>query len=147
MTTATATQTVTCRLAQPEEGPVIGELVRRNAGASWDWINWDTIGMNWLIAEMDGTPVGCMMFSLGNPIARTDMLSVDPSLSKRKRAVIARDLGYMAWAICRDRGAQAVLMMIEWSKENEWIRIAMRRGAMPYAEGVLLVKPVKGGQS
>jgi len=147
MATATYTKTVHCRLALPEEGPLVHGLIQRNVGEAWDWINWDSIGMNWLIAEMDGVPVGCMMFSLGNPIARADMLSVDPSLSKRNRALVARDLAYTAWGICRDRGAQAVLMMIEWSKENEWIRIAMRRGAIPYGEGVFLVKPIRGKQS
>ena len=139
---ATATQTITCRLAQPDEGPVVKALIQAKAGAAWDWIDWAAIGPQWLIAEYAGRPIGCMMFSVGTPIARADLLSVDPTLPKRQRAIAARDLAYMAWDICRRYGAQAVLMMIERSPENQWLNIAMRRGAVPYGEGVFLVKPL-----
>jgi hypothetical protein len=143
MTTATGTKTITCRLAQPDEGPLVKALIQLNAGAAWDWIDWLNIGPQWLIGEVDGVPSGCMMFSVGVPIARADMLSVNPALPKRQRAILARDLAYAAWAICQERGAQAVLMMIEWSLSNEFVRVAMKRGAVPYGEGVFLVKPVK----
>lgn len=142
----TTQQLVTCRLAQPHEGLVIRDLLRLNAGAAWDWLDWNGLSDNWLLAEVGGVPKGCIMLSRGIPVARVDMLSVDPSLPKRRRAVIARDLAYRAWALCAEAGASAILMMIEWSRDHEWMRVAQHRGAVPYAEGVFLVKPIKRGQ-
>lgn len=144
MTTATTT-VMACRLAYPDEGPLVKDLIHRNAGAAWDWMDWSSISQNWLIAEYEGTPCGCIMFSPGVPVARVDMLSVDPTLPRKVRALAARDLAYDAWDRCARGGAQAVLMMIEWSTDNQWMTIAQHRGAVPYGEGVMLVKPVQRG--
>lgn len=141
MTTATSTKTVTCRLAQADEGPLLQRLMRQAAGPLWDWLDWSRISPGWLIAEYQGEPVGCIMVLVGAPFCRIEMLCIVPSVSKRLRSMIARELVYTALAVGQAQGSTAATAMVGWSND-QWLKIWQRRGAIPYAEGVFLVKPL-----
>lgn len=121
---------------------MIRDLLRLTRGASWDWLDWGDIGNNWLLAEHDGTVVGCIMMNYGKPFCRLEFLNLAPTLTKRIRALAVRDLVNTAFAVCKAMGSQCAMSVIEWSTENQWMHILQRRGSIPCAEGVLLVKPL-----
>lgn len=134
---------ITCRLAKDNEGELVHSLIQCSVGSIWDWIDWtQSIGASWIIGEVNGIPQGCIQVSPGFPLGRVDMLSINPHLPKRYRALLARDLGYAAWNVCRHAGSQGIMSMIEASSENDWLVIAIKRGYVPYGQGTFLVKPL-----
>lgn len=111
----------------------------------WDWLNWDRVDTDWVIAICDGRPVGCILVLVSLPFGYTEMLCVDPSLPKRIRAIVAKDLVLNAFAACQARGASCSVSMVSF-EHNQWIHIWQRRGVVPCAEGVIMVAPFnKGG--
>lgn len=130
------------RLAQLDEGPLVGDLVKRYGGPSWDWLDWSTCTPFWLIGEVDGEPRGVIMVQVGKPFATMDFLFVDPTLTTRQRAVLSRDLCYAGWSTCKQYGAQAVYSFVTYTDES-WEQIAVKRGAKQMAFGTSLMKRVQ----
>lgn len=130
---------IAIRLAAPEEGPLVGSLVKAFGGPQWEWLDWSSVYPYWLIGEVNGHPEGTIMASPGRPFGRVECLCVNPALPKRVRAALSRDLGYAGVACCRAQGAQAV-----WSNFDQtdihWAHIAARRGWAPVGQGIFAMK-------
>ena len=142
MTPVTTTiETIHIRLAQPDEGPLVGRMVRLYGGPQWDWLDWSQVYPYWLIGEVRGVPRGTVMAAPGVPFGRMECLCVDPTLPHRQKALLVRQLSYAGIASCQQMGSQAVFSTINRLDEG-WNHIAQARGWVPMDEGTLLVKRV-----
>jgi hypothetical protein len=128
-------------MAHKDEGPLIGRWVADWGGPSWDWINWSQVYPYWLVGEVDGIPHGTVMASPGQPFGRVEFLCIDPTLPKRHKAILARDLAYAAIASCQLMGSQAVLSTIN-APETQWSVIGERRGWINMGTGTLVLKRI-----
>jgi len=132
---------VSCRLAEPGEGPLVQRLVAQGGGPTWDWLDWSSVYPYWLIGEVDGEPKGCVMASPGLPFGRIEMLCVDQALPKKQKAILVRDLGYAAVASCKAMGCKAVLATVGYGDES-WAGVMKRRGWREIDFGSFLVKRI-----
>lgn len=130
---------ITIRLMTPEEGPLVQQLVKAGGGPSWDWLDWSRAYPYWLIGEIDGDAVGCVMVSPGTPFGRVEFLSVSPDLGHAEKAVLCRDLCYAGVASCQQMGSQAVISNID-TGDGAWRQIAEKRGWVVTGEGAYMMK-------
>lgn len=130
---------ITIRVAQPHEGVVVKELYEACGGAHGDYLDWSEVFPYWLIGDVDGIPSGIVMAGPGKPFGRVDFLYTIPSLSKRHKALLSRDLGFAAAETCRRLGASAVVSTIRLD-EPSWKKIAQKRGWVPMCDGTFLIK-------
>lgn len=133
------TSPLTIRLAQPEEGPLVGSLVKAYGGPAWEWIDWSSVYPYWLIGEVGGTPRGVIMALPGRPFGFIDHLFIDPTCTARQKAVLARDLSYAALEACRQFGAQLTTSYLR-STDASWEAIATKRGWVPCVHGLSVMK-------
>lgn len=130
---------ITIRLAQPGEGPLIGQLFTTYGGPTWDWVDWSHAHLNWLIGEVNGEPKGVIMVNPGVPFGRSEFLTVDPSLPHATKARLCRDLGFAGVESCRHLGSQAVFSNIDQS-DASWKAIAAHRGWNETGTGSYMMK-------
>ncbi len=100
---------MTIRLATNEDGPRIEDLVSGQTGAGLDWTD---IYPYWLVAEKGGIIVGCLNVALSKPVARLDLLAIDPALSSHARGKTVRGLIMQGIATCKANGAGAILSVV-----------------------------------
>ena len=129
------------RLALPNEGLLVCDLLTKFGGAPNNLVSWNNIYPYWLLGEYDGIPYGTIMASPGRPFGRVEFLATDFSLPHRQRAILIRDLCYAAMEACKQGGSQLVLSTISYTNER-WERIAVKRGWVPIDWGTLLCKRV-----
>jgi len=132
-------RTITVRLAQPHEGPLVQRLFLNGGGPVYDWIDWNKVYPYWLIGEADGDAVGTVMVNPGTPFGRVEFLSVAPDLDHAEKAVLCRDLCYAGVASCQQMGSQAVMSNID-TGDGAWRQIAEKRGWVVTGEGAYMMK-------
>ena len=130
---------ITVRLAEPHEGPMIGACVRAFGGPTWEWLDWSEVAPYWLIGEVEGVVRGVIMVSPGKPFGRAEYLCLDPSLPHRQKALLAKQLSYAAVARCMTWGSQCVNSEIA-VHDGAWSRIAEKRGWVPVGSGTSYMK-------
>ena len=130
---------ITIRLAQPHEGPLVGELFVRFGGPDWGWADWSDVYPYWLIGDVDNTPKGVMMVNPGKSFGRMEFLAVDPTLPQSTKAILCRDLSYAGIATCQRLGSQSVLSNID-SSDKQWKAIAEKRGWVITGSGDYMMK-------
>ena len=132
--------TVKLRFAAPDEGPLIHTLLLASGKPNIEGVDWtQSIGAHWLLACAPD-PVGCICIQPGLPIARMEILCVDPLLPKRLRARVARDLCYFAMNIAESLGAQCISSVVNVDTSPGWAKVVERRGAVPWDRGMLYLK-------
>jgi hypothetical protein len=143
MTTATATQTITCRLAQPDEGPVVQALCATNGYAMSTIVDWTLpLGANWILAYKDEELMGCIMVNPGAPFGRIEYLIVQPTLSKRWRAKTCKALVESAILCLKRTGSQLINYDIR-DDDHAWRAITARHfGGVVVGTGTFMVKGV-----
>lgn len=142
MTTATSTKTVTCRLAQADEGLLIKGLCALNGYAMAEIVNWGApLGANWILAEYGNDLLGCIMVNPGAPFGRIEYLIVHPALSRIQRAKTSKALVEAAIACLRRSGAQIINYDIRYG-DQAWKSITERHfGGIAVGEGTFMVIP------
>ena len=139
MTTATATQTVTCRLAQPDEGQLVKSVFTRCYQAPCEWLSWDNLSPHWVIAELDGLASGLVLIGMGRPFGWIECLMVDPSLSQQSKARLVSALEVCAYDVLRAYGATGALCTVGDGNES-FHRIVQRRGFVKQGTGTVYLK-------
>lgn len=114
------------RHAQNTEGDAVGELARK-AGFNLEGLRWDNIHPHWIIAVREEKLLGAMQIFLGRPVARLEMLCVDPELSHRDRARTVDLLIENGGTIITLYGAQLNASVIPF-REKSYKNVLKRRG-------------------
>ena len=126
------------RLAQDADGPRIGELARAS-GFGVEGIDWSRVHPFWLVVERDGEVVGTIQIILSKPIGWLEMLSLDPGLSHRDKAVAVKALvqfGAMSLGIF---GAQMAMGSVP-SELTGYMRVLAKRGVVDTGSGQTMAK-------
>ena len=133
---------ITMRMAKNEDGPRIAELCEKGCGfggfEEWN-IDWGQIAPWWIVAEHEGQIVGAIQFCPSRPVARLEMLSIDPGADIRVRGVVADLLTRQGTAQAHLAGCSAVSAVIEEGAES-FKKVAERRGWFVGARGDLMYK-------
>jgi hypothetical protein len=133
---------VTVRLAKNADGPRIGELLAASGFKSDGWdIDWSDIEPWWLVAEIDGVVEGAVQVCLAKPIARVEMLGINPELSYRDRSLVASKLDKQWQANVKISGASGLAGTVAYELDG-FLRVASRRGYVNVAEGCVMMKRV-----
>lgn len=127
---------VTIRFAVAGEGPILHSLCRVSG-------KWEIAGLDWtfdpypywLIAELNGGIVGCVQIVVGVPFAFCEFLSIMPHLSKRDKAIVARDLCLQGRKCCRFMGAQFVATNIQPGLDSWAAVLEKHGGAVKWFDG------------
>ena len=128
---------VKIRLAQDGDGARIGALARAS-GFSLEGIDW-TAGVypNWLVAERDGAVVGAIQIILSKPIGWLEMLSLDPELSRRQKALAVKALILSGGAALRRFGAQMAMGCVP-DEMTSYKRVLVKRGVVDTGSGFVM---------
>lgn len=127
------------RRAHTGDIPTLQALYREGGGVEYDWLDWSQSPFYWLIGDVDGIPQGIIMALPGCPFGQVDFLYLSPSLTQRTKARLARDLAYAGVEYCYRHGASAVMSTIR-GHEQDWQRIAQKRGWTPIGTGTFFLK-------
>ncbi len=123
------------RLASDEDGPRIGELARAS-GFGVEGIDWSRVHPFWLVA----TPprgervIGAIQIITAQPIGWLEMLSLDPDLSHREKAMAVKALVERGLIALKVFGAQIAMGVVP-SEMAGYERILEKRGAVDTGSG------------
>jgi hypothetical protein len=139
---------ITIRLATSADGPAIGALQESNGFAFEDFgFDWTDIGANWLVAEHEDDIIGAIQVLPAKPFGRLESFVVDPTIGKKMRAVVVRDLGFAGYATLQQAGCQASLSTVyfrqgcsEDRSTEDWLKAASRRGLIVFDQGHIAIK-------
>lgn len=141
MTATVKRASPTIRAATNADGERIGWLLWQ-AGFTIDGIDWSRVEPNWIVAEHEGRIVGAIQVLPGVPIAVMERLSIEQTLPKRLKAVLARELCYEGCRVLRAMGAQFVSgMVIE--ERHGFRNVLERRGVRKLITGHLYMLKVR----
>jgi hypothetical protein len=131
------TRAITIRLAQNDESDVVRRLAEK-AGFANDWLDWSAIYPHWLVAELDGRVLGAIQFCPGRPVARLEILSLEPTLSHYAKGQVVRRLLLAGMTSAREYGAQAVSGLVPYEMTS-YRKIIERRGGAVADSGNLML--------
>jgi len=137
--TATLITPIACRLAGPDEGPLVKALFTKYYEAPCEWLQWDIVSPHWILAEQDGTPTGMAMVGIGSPFGWIELLMVDPVLSVMTRGRIVMALKDYAYAMLRELGVSGVLCTVADGHES-FHQFVQRQGFVPQGHGTVYLK-------
>ena len=134
----TATRTipqVTLRLAAPTDGPLIHELFL--ASGKWEIpaVDWSQdIGPYWLIGEMQGIPLGCIMVRPGRPLGSLEFLCVRTVVPHKTKGLLVRTLCYAGLESLKRTGAQLCSFVLHPGQDG-WEKVLSRRRGVKWFQG------------
>jgi len=134
---------ITVRMAKNDDGPAVALLMEKLDFFQFDdWaIDWCDLEPNWLVAEHDGTVLGCIQVVPAKPIGRIEVLAVDPSLGLKNRYHVVRMLTEHAVAVIGMYGAQGVSSMIPRRYET-YLKGAKGTGWVEIDDGAMVMKRI-----
>jgi len=134
---------IAIRLAQNDDGRVLGNLVSRNGFYFEDFdIDWSRIYPYWLVAEVNGMIVGALQVCPGAPLGRLELLCTEPRLRKRQKAKVVRGLVDAGQATLLAAGSQLASGVIP-HKMKSYKEIAKSRGWRTLSTGNLMAKKLR----
>jgi hypothetical protein len=132
----------TVRLAKNADGPRIGALLSASGFKSDGWdIDWSDIEPWWLVAEIDGVVEAAVQVCPSKPIARVEMLCVNPELSQIDRGRTMSLLSAQWEEFVRMSGASGLAGVIP-NELDSYFSVAKHRGYVTVAEGHVMMKRV-----
>lgn len=126
------------RLAADADGPRIGELARAS-GFAVEGIDWSHVWPFWLAAELDGRVIGAIQIILTKPIGWLEMLSVDPELDTRGKALAVKALVSFGAMSLKHFGAQMAMGTVP-AELTRYIRVLEKRGVVDTGSGQMMAK-------
>ena len=137
----TATEQLTVRWAKEGEGPEIQAILQADGWNPLNELDWSKCETSWFVAERDGLLLGAVQVCMGIPVARLEMLAIDPLLSQSERAIVMRDLMAHAQLAAKMFGATAVSFMIG-DDMTGFQYIVTRRGAVRISTGGIFIRRI-----
>lgn len=138
MTTATKT-VIACRLAYPDEGPLVKALFTKYYQEPCEWLNWSNPFPHWIIAEQNGIPVGIAMLGVGNPFGWIEFLMVDHDVSQATKGRVVSAIETYAYDAMKAFGVSGVISTVSHDNNN-FRKIVERRGFIPQGSGTIYLK-------
>lgn len=136
----TATHTgIACRLAYPDEGPLVKALFTKYYQEPCDWLNFSNPFPHWIIAEQNGEPVGIAMLGVGNPFGWIEFLMVDHDVSQSTKGRIVSTIEDYAYDAMKAFGVSGVISTVSDDNQN-FRKIVERRGFVPQGTGTIYLK-------
>ena len=132
---------LTIRWAKEGEGPEIQAILHADGWSPLTELDWTLAGTSWKVAERQGLILGAVQVCLGIPVARLEMLAIDPLLPQSERAIVMRDLMAHAQMAAKVYGATAVSFMIGNNLPG-FQHIVERRGAVCVSQGSIYMKRI-----
>jgi len=123
-------------IAQNEDGPAIGELVKSNG--SYFEADWTDIFPYWLVAKYEGEIIGCLQILPGKPVARAEMLCTKLDLDGPKRANVGWRLIQAGLNTLRISGAEHVNSIISFDNKH-FKKLLKKRGWQIVNQGNLMM--------
>ena len=103
---------VTVRFADPTDAGALAILTAPAFGnMPCAWTGEDTKG--WLLAEVEGCPLGTLQMLLGRPIGRLEMLSIDQRLRPKDRHSVITALSNTGITVLSSTGSQIIVANVE----------------------------------
>lgn len=122
------------------EGPQLAILARR-AGFILPDLDWSLVSPYWLVAEHQRRLIGAIQLCPSVPIARLEMLCLDPELSHRLKALAVKKLLIHGCAALARAGAQYVSGLVDVGLPG-YEQVLQRRGAIKQSHGTLYLMKV-----
>lgn len=138
MTTATTT-VIACRLAYPDEGPLVKALFTKYYEEPCDWLNFSNPFPHWILAEQNGDPVGMAMLGIGNPFGWIEFLMVDPAVSEMTKGRAVSAIETYAYDALKAFGVSGILSTVSEAKPK-FKQIMERRGFVPHGSCTIYLK-------
>lgn len=138
MTTATTT-VIACRLAYPDEGPLVKALFTKYYEEPCDWLEFSNPFPHWILAEQNGEPVGMAMLGIGNPFGWIEFLMVDPTASEITKGRVVSAIETYAYDALKAFGVSGALCSVS-NKKLDFQRIVERRGFVPHGPCTIYLK-------
>lgn len=130
---------VPVRIAEPRDGQIIRRLVRADAWAGLEHLDWSTVGANWLVAELEMEVVGCIAVLPMLPIGHVEHMGVAERLSMFNRARVVKALLYSAWSTLRLAGCGASMGTVPTSL-REYVHALENRGGVVVDRSEVMIK-------
>jgi hypothetical protein len=132
------------RWALDADGPRVAELATA-CGLVFEGfeIDWSRLEPYWLVAEINDIVVAAIQVLPAFPIGRIDYLLVDPTLSKRTRAVAVKRITDHGTALLRLSGCQIAGSEISQKRNDDYLRVAIRRGWVVLSKTYSIVKRLR----
>ena len=130
------------RFATNADAPRVQELVEETQKIIG--LDWSEIYPYWLVVEKEKI-VGCLNISMSKPLARMELLSLDPQLGHYAKGRVALALIYRGFGILKGEGADGVLFMVSFA-DKSFKRIIKRHGGIVVDQGNLMVRKLNGWQ-
>ncbi len=123
------------RLATDADGPRIGELTQAS-GFGVEGIDWSQVYPFWLVVEAGagGEVLGTIQVIQGQPIGWLEMLSLDPGLTQRGRAMAVKALVGFGVISLKAFGCQVIRGTVPFALES-YTKILERHGAVITGSG------------
>lgn len=138
MTTATHT-VIACRLAYPDEGPLVKTLFTKYYEEPCDWLTFSNPFPHWILAEQNGGPIGMAMLGIGNPFGWIEFLMVDQACSETTKGRVVSSIEAYAYDALKAFGVSGALCTVS-NKDLDFQRVVERRGYVPHGAGTVYLK-------
>lgn len=135
---------LTIRYARTDDIPALAEL------STWPREVWQGQSpprlYGWLIAHLDGAPVGCVNVLPGWPVARMEGLAVVDTLTARERHAVMLRLSRVASEFLRQGGVPYAAAFIDFGSKGVKRAYKRRFGAWVQGSGNMLLTKLSNGK-
>lgn len=135
-----ALREIRVRFARDSEAMLIAQLVHSSHEAV-PKAAWDRVYPCWMVATKDGEIIGCVQVCYSVPIARLELLSFQPGLPYRTRALAVKALLNLAVLTLKDWGAHAIAGCLGFD-QKPFKEILKAEGCVMLTTGNVLMKEV-----
>ena len=134
---------LTIRYARTDDIPALAKL------SAWPDDVWQGMApprlYGWLIAHLDGVPVGCVNVLPGWPVARIEDLAVAQNLPPREKHTIMLRLSRVATAFLRQGGVPYAAAFIDFGSKGAKRAFKRKFGAVVKNSGNMLLTKLGNG--
>ena len=132
-----AKSSVTIRRAGPDDGQIVKSLLTSFGYNHLDTLNFSELTPDWLIAEVDSTPAGCVQVVLSRPLGYIHFMATSKELPHRVRAQAWKALTAQATVTLKAFGAEVGVFFVDFHR-TKYKKVLKRRGYKIIGSGNML---------